>query len=726
MSKLYLQIAVPKPIRRLFIYSLPADWPGPAPKPGARVKIPFGRQTLIGVLVSTHSDKPDFAVKDIAQVIDEAPLLDDHCLKLLAWAAQYYCHPVGDVIATALPSRLRQGKPAVRQPGQVWQSLAHDDIQKCLARSPKQRAVYEFIDTHSPCRADQLDAAFENWRHSLRALLDKSLIEVAPTTVTTHDQTESPHTLNPSQAASLSCLKDRAHEYGCHLLFGITGSGKTEVYLQLAEYILQQGKQILIMVPEIGLTPQLARHFERRFQQPLAIMHSGLSDGERQNAWLAAQSGKARMIIGTRSAVFVPMQNPGLIILDEEHDASFKQMDGFRYSARDVAIKRASMLDIPVLLGSATPSIESLQNALQKRFSLLKLEQRATRANTPDIFHISMKNQSLSAGLTKLARQAIDAELQAGGQVLVFLNRRGYAPALVCEQCGWIEECHHCDIRMTWHKRKRHLSCHVCNHEQAVPAQCPDCGHTQFYPLGQGTERLEEFLQQQFPQAGVIRIDRDTTRRKHAFENMIRDIRSGRHRILIGTQMLAKGHHFPQVGTVIILDADNGLYGLDFRSQEHMAQLITQVAGRAGRESRHGKVYIQTWHPEHPFFKSLHSQSYGDFAQELLVERQSTQMPPFSYLALLRAEASHRPPLETFMTFAQQLSTSRDPSIECLGPAMAPLERKAGHYRMQLLFKSPQRQLLHRQLHALIGQLDDSALGKKVRWSVDIDPYDLY
>ncbi len=727
MKTLYLQIAIPKPLRQVFDYRLPDDWNGSPPMPGSRIKVPFGRQSLIGILITTHTNPPDFAVKPIEEVIDETPLLDPHLLELLSWSSNYYLHPIGDVFATALPARLRQGKTATKQTADHWRTTDSPDAEQSLARSPRQRAIYDFITANNPCSAEQLNEAFENWRQGLRALLDKSLIEAVDiSTLKARTDTRDPLSLNKAQVSALQQLKEQAHHFSCHLLFGITGSGKTEVYLQLTQYLLDQDKQILILVPEIGLTPQLSQHFQQRFNVPIALMHSGLSDGERQNTWLAASSGEARIIIGTRSAVFVPLAQPGLIILDEEHDSSFKQMDGFRYSARDVAIKRASSLDIPILLGSATPSFESLNNANEGRFKLLTLNERATQANPPDIFHVDMRNQKLQGGLTSLSLNAIDTELEAGGQVLVFLNRRGYAPALVCDHCGWIAECTHCDIRMTWHKRNSRLSCHVCNHESPVPQSCPDCGHEHFYPLGQGTERLEEFLQERYPDAGAVRIDRDSTRRKNAFESIIRNIRSGQHRILIGTQMLAKGHHFPQVGTVIILDADNGLYGLDFRSQEVMAQLITQVAGRAGREARHGKVYIQTWHPEHPFFTSLQSQHYSHFAEQLLKERAVTGMPPYGHLALIRAEASNVAQVEIVMQQIMSFCQQFQHAVELLGPAMAPLERKAGHYRMQLLLKSESRKSLHALLQPLVGFLDESKEAKKVRWSTDIDPYDLY
>lgn len=727
MKTPYLQIAVLRPLRKTLDYRLPCKWNHPIPQPGSRIRVPLGNQSVIGILIATHQKTPDFAVKEIEAVIDERPLLDKHLMELLAWAGNYYLHPIGDVFANALPSRLRRGRAATRQQADCWKINTPGNPGQLLIRAPKQRAIYDFISQHAPCSADKLNQAFDSWRPELRTLLNKSLI-MASSKPVQHNVSCMRQTLslNSAQASVLSSLISASRHYDCHLLFGITGSGKTEIYLQLTDHLLKQGKQVLILVPEIGLTPQLHQQFSQRFQVPAFIMHSSLSDGERQNTWLAAATGKAQIIIGTRSAVFIPLAKPGLIIVDEEHDASFKQMDGFRYCARDIAVKRAYMLDIPILLGSATPSLESLYNVARQRFRLLTLNERATQASCPDIYHVDMRNQRLLGGFAPRTLDAIDAEITQGGQVLIFLNRRGYAPALVCNQCGWTAKCSRCDIRMTWHKQRQRLSCHICSHEISIPATCPDCCHDHFYPLGQGTERLEELLKQRYPDMGVTRIDRDSTRRKNAFETIIREVHAGQHRILIGTQMLAKGHHFPQVGTVIILDADSGLYGLDFRSQERMAQLITQVAGRAGRETRHGRVFIQTWHPRHAFFTSLQSQHYNDFAKMLSKERAITGMPPYGFLALLRAEANRIYRVEAFMNQVTSICQKFNHANEVLGPAMAPLERKAGHYRMQLLFKANTRKSRHELLQPVVSRLDKLKQAKHVRWSIDIDPYDLY
>jgi primosomal protein N' (replication factor Y) len=727
----YLRVAINIPLRKAFDYRLPDHWQAPPPRPGCRLKVPFGRKHEIGILLYCHHDKPPFKLKPIDEVLDYQPLLDNHLLDLLNWVADYYCHAIGEVHIAALPARLRQGKPAEARPLYRWAATTHSvDHTNQLSAAPKQQALYQFIANHRAGRSEsELNESFTQWRAPIKALVKKKLLTQ---TDTRHKPIECQYhepdfQLNEAQQTALHTLLKASGRFINCLLHGVTGSGKTEIYLQATWHMLQQEKQVLIMVPEIGLTPQLIASFESRFTCLIAVLHSGLNDTERLHSWLSARNGDAKIIIGTRSAVFVPLHSPGLMIIDEEHDSSFKQMEGFRYSARDVAIKRASMLDIPILLGSATPSLESFNNVKKDKSSLLHLPDRTGDASHPDIFRVDLRSQKLVSGLAPLALKAIADEIDQGGQVLLFLNRRGYAPTLVCDTCGWIAECHHCDIRMTVHRRDARLRCHVCSHESPLPSNCPDCGSTRLTKLGQGTEKLEDTLQAQFPDAGVIRVDRDSTRRKDAFKQIIQAVRSGEKKILIGTQMLAKGHHFPQVGTVIIIDADNGLYGLDFRAQERMAQLIVQVAGRAGREKRQGKVYIQTWHPDHPFFDALQNLPYDKFADDLLKQREVTGMPPTGYLALLRVESNQMHKTESFIKQASELASNlRNNHMETLGPAIAPLERKAGHFRMQLLIKATHRANLHAFLGPWIAALDAIKSANTVRWSIDVDPYNLY
>ncbi|MAK87456.1 MAG: primosomal protein N', partial [Pseudomonas sp.] len=515
------------------------------------------------------------------------------------------------------------------------------------------------------------------------------------------------------------------------LLEGVTGSGKTEVYLQLIHRVLEAGKQALVLIPEINLGPQTLARFEQRFNARIALLHSNVNDRERLDAWLAARDGEADIIIGTRSALFTPMKNPGLIIIDEEHDASYKQQEGLRYHARDLALLRARQENLPIVLGSATPSLESLHNAHSGRYALLKLTQRAGNAQSPRFLRLDVKSRPLDAGISGPLQQAIGQTLGAGQQVLVYLNRRGFAPTLLCHDCGWLSQCPRCDARMTLHQRHNELRCHHCGHVERPPRNCPDCGKVDLRPVGAGTERAEERLGILFPDYPVLRIDRDSTSRKGAMEQMIGTINRGEPCLLVGTQMLAKGHHFPRVTLVAILDADGGLFSADFRASERMAQLIVQVAGRAGRAEEPGKVIIQTHLADHPLLVQLTEQGYFAFAEQALSERRAAGLPPFSHLALLRAEAQKPGQAEAFLDDAcnlaeQLLDQLQLNGVDLLGPVHAPMERRAGRYRAQLLLQGNARATLHRLMGAWVPMLEQLPGGRAVRWSLDVDPIDLF
>jgi len=535
-----------------------------------------------------------------------------------------------------------------------------------------------------------------------------------------------PPALNAEQQAALDALQASLGTFGVSLLDGVTGSGKTEVYLGLIDAVLARGEQALVLVPEIGLTPQLLARFRARFAVPIAVLHSGLSDRERLDAWLAAREGEACIVIGTRSAVFTPLARPGVIILDEEHDASFKQQEGFRYSARDVAVKRGQLEGIPVLLGSATPSLETLHNARQGRYAHHRLSERAGIAEPPQVAVLDVRAQPMNHGLSMALVNAVRRHLEADGQVLLFLNRRGYAPTLLCHECGWVATCRRCDAHMTLFAGQRRLRCHHCGAERPADPACPACGSEALRPLGAGTERLEEALQGLFPDTGIARIDRDTTRRKGAMQAMLDEVHAGRARILVGTQMLAKGHHFPEVTLVGLIDIDQGLFSADFRATERMAQLITQVAGRAGRAERPGQVLIQTHHPEHPLLQRLLAEGYAAFAQAALEERRQANLPPYSYLALLRAEAADPSLPLAFLQHARELAEGLGARGVQLGPIPAPMERRAGRVRAQLLLQAAQRGALHRLLAPWLLQLEGDKLGRKVRWSLDVDPQEMF
>lgn len=730
VHKTILRIAVPSPLYRSFDYLLPAGITPQALQPGMRVRVPFGRRTIIGILLAVTTESPvaTHKLKHALAVLDSIPVLDSDVLSMVEWASDYYHHPIGDALTAALPVLLRQGEPPEATGIPAWRLTAAGRTidAATLARAPRQQAVMSTLHEHSPGLArSALDAS----AGVLRTLEEKGWIEAFSLEPATDSSmaTASPHTLNPAQQHAVDAILERYGRFAPFLLDGVTGSGKTEVYLTLVEHALSRQQQALVLVPEIGLTPQLVDRFRQRFPVPLAVLHSGLSDRERLTAWQLARTGMAPVIIGTRSAIFTPLPRPGLIVVDEEHDASLKQQDGFRYSARDLAIWRARQLDIPVVLGSATPSLESLLNVEQKRYQRLDLPERTGIARPPGFSLIDIREQRLEDGLSAPLLKRMQEHLDANGQVLLFLNRRGFAPTLMCYGCDWVAECRRCDARMTWHQRDNRLHCHHCGSQRPVDRVCPSCQGTELHPVGQGTERVEQALAEHFPEFENIRIDRDTTRRKGELDRLLERARTGASRILLGTQMLAKGHHFPDVTLVGILDADHGLFSTDFRASERMAQLIVQVAGRAGRHERPGEVLIQTCHPEHPLLQLLITQGYPAFARAALAERNMAGMPPVTSMALLRAEA---PAADTAMGFLaaiqERIGKIGLPGIDVWGPVPATMERRAGRFRAQLLLQAKRRGDLQRLLSTLVRQLEQTREARQVRWSVDVDPVDTY
>jgi primosomal protein N' (replication factor Y) (superfamily II helicase) len=661
-----LQIAVPAPLFQAFDYLPPAGVDAHTLRPGLRLRVPFGRGRRVGVLLGAAAQTEVSAarLKRALEILDDEPVLPPDLLELCRWAADYYHHPLGEVLATALPTRLREGGPLR------------------AARSRK---------TAQPTNEPGL-----------------------------------PPPLNPEQAQALAQVRESLGRFQPLLLEGVTGSGKTEVYLQAISEVVAQGRQALVLVPEIGLTPQFVARFRARLGAGLALAHSGLADGERLNAWLAARSGEAAVVIGTRSAVFTPLPRLGLVVIDEEHDASYKQQEGFRYSARDLAIRRAQQAGVPVLLGSATPSLESLHNAQAGRYRLLHLKQRAGAAEHPPMHLIDVRGQHLREGLSNALIAHVRRHLEAGGQALLFLNRRGFAPTLLCHSCGWVADCKRCDAHMTLHRAHDKLRCHHCGAERPPEPACPHCRSNDLLAVGQGTERVEQALQELFPGVGLARIDRDTTRRKGALDRLLDEVHSGQARLLIGTQMLAKGHDFPEVTLVGVLNADAGLFSADFRAPERMAQLITQVAGRAGRASRPGEVYIQTHQPQHPLLNQLIRAGYRAFAEAALEERREAGYPPYGHLALLRAESVQPAAAMQFLEEAAALARATLPkALELWGPVPAPMERRAGRVRAQLLLQSDTRKPLHALLREWVPQLDRLPAARRARWSLDVDPQDL-
>jgi primosomal protein N' (replication factor Y) len=728
-----LRVAINAPLSRLFDY-LPG--PGTMPAPGSRVRVPFGRRTQTGIVMETGtgSDFPINKLKRVRDTLDEAPLLSSEDLWLIRFVSDYYHHPVGEVAAAAIPALLRQGKPL--EPSRKCLTLTiagrDQDTAAIGKRAPKQAALLELVADNDPIDFDALDEMLPGWRRAAKALADKGLTETlecadeadADAGLANVEQQAGP-ALNADQRKALETMRE-GDGFRVTLIDGVTGSGKTEVYLHLISEAIDAGRQVLVLAPEIGLTPQLVRRFRSRLGIEPVLLHSGLTDTDRLSAWRSARNGHARLIVGTRSAIFVPLRKPGLIIVDEEHDSSLKQQEGLRYSARDMAIARGKKLDIPVVLGSATPSLESLQRCHEDAYRHVRLPVRAGGALQPLMRLVDLGRYDAVDGLSEPVVRAIETNLASGGQVLVFLNRRGFAPTLICSGCGRIAECTRCDSRMTVHAASNLLKCHHCGAQRSVESECPDCA-AQCRPLGQGTERLEDTLRSRFPNQVITRIDSDSTRLKGTMSKALTMATTGEARILVGTQMLSKGHHFPNLTLVAVVNADQGLFSTDFRGSERLAQGLVQVAGRAGRVKRQGEVIIQTAFPAHPFWKELMTHGYHGIAEAVLAERQSAMWPPFSRLALIRATAVARDDAHGFLHAARQAADAAAiPEVRILGPVSAPMERKAGRYRAQLLLQSTNRGNLHRLLGTLRSTMEGSPAARRVRWSIDVDPIELF
>lgn len=716
-------VAVPAPLYNAFDYRVGDEL---TIHPGMRLRVPFGARQVTGIALEEPRPAPREAAasrkyKAVAEVLDAEPLLPEELLELCRFAAGYYQHPLGEVLATALPSALRAGGDAALKAPQALRitPAGREAIAALPKRSRAQRALLECLAT-APTARDALPA------HSpaaLRKLLQQRWIEwFEPSAPATTREAAPP--LTAEQAEALRALRE-ANGFHVTLLEGITGSGKTELYLQRAADVLAAGRQVLVLVPEIGLTPQLAGRFLRRFGAGVVSYHSAMPDGERAQAWLAARAGRARIVIGTRSAAFVPLPELGLVVVDEEHDGSFKQHEGLRYSARDLAIVRAQRAKVPVILGSATPSLETQQNARTGRYGHARLSRRVHSVASPTVRMLDIRSRPLDHGMSAPLLEAVGRHLDAGGQALLFINRRGYAPVLLCHDCGWQAQCGQCDARMTLHRGRGRLACHHCGAEQAVPARCGQCQGKALLPAGHGTERIEIGLREAFPGKRIERFDSDRFRRRGELERLLADIGSGAIHILVGTQLLAKGHDFAGLSLVGILDVDQALYGNDFRALERMGQLVTQVAGRAGRVGQPSEVILQTHEPRHPELLCLLEGGYAALAERLLKHRKVLGLPPFSHLALLRAEA---PALAGAMRFLTEARGALAPgaAVQVLGPVPAPMERLAGRYRAQLLLQSSSRAALQKTLAAAVPGLDRLPSARKVRWSVDVDPIDLF
>jgi primosomal protein N' (replication factor Y) len=738
-DSIILRVAIPRPFHQLLDYQISGEV---LPVPGCRVRVPLGGSSAVGIVISQREASDIENLKSVDKVIDSEPLLPGDTLELLQWASRYYHHPIGEVCQNAIPVSLRGERQAPKM--QIWYACSSDKnvtgdamsdaVSKKLSRSPRQRELFRAVyDSPKGMTEQEIRVQFGSGGKNLLKQLKKKGVVAAV------DKSEIPESssrlvksvtgfqLTDEQVDCLAKVNDiNNNKPSAILLHGITGSGKTEIYLRALEPVLEKGRQALVIVPEIGLTPQLLKRFEVHFpQHRIAVLHSGLAGGERMHAWLAAKAGIADILIGTRSAVFTPIKNLGMIIVDEEHDTSLKQQEGFRYHARDLAVKRAHDLGVSIIMGSATPSLESLYNVERGQYHYLRLNRRPGSIVPPTIALHDIRGLSVEAGIAPPLLKEIRQHLQQGNQVMLFLNRRGFAPAMFCPQCGWHAQCQRCDANMTYHASQQKLICHHCDNEQSAVMKCPSCGNVHITTKGQGTERVERVLQGYFPNYPVVRIDRDTTRRKGQLQGKLEELRKGEPTILIGTQMLAKGHDFPDITLVGILDVDQSLFSTDFRAWERLAQLIIQVAGRAGRAEKKGHVILQTTQPEHPLFHTLLSKGYPAIARQVLEERSNWHFPPYAHQVLIRSNA---PEMQHALAFLEQVRGSiegrQSSDMGLLGPAPSPIEKRSDRYRAQLLITASKRTELHALLDHIVSRSKDYKKKGKVRWSIDVDPMD--
>ncbi|MCC5098653.1 primosomal protein N' [Xanthomonas campestris] len=733
-----LRVALPVPLPQLFDYLPPQDTDVDGlDRVGCRVRVPFGPRELIGVVVERGQQPSAEGLRVALDWCDDTPLLVDELARSLHWLARYTHAPLGEAQASALPGPLRRGEPLADTHAWAWQLTEAGRTGAGSLRAGSRPALLAALLLAGPLAEEPLEQQLPQWREAARNLAKRGYAErVAVAADTLPARPGTGPQLNDEQQAATDAIR-AGSGFATYLLDGVTGSGKTEVYLQAIADCLAAGKQALVLVPEIGLTPQTLGRFRARLGVPVHALHSGLSDGERARVWAAAWRGEAKLIVGTRSAVFTPLPNAGLIVIDEEHDGSYKQQDGIRYHARDFALVRGKALDVPVILGSATPSLESLHNAYSGRYRHLRLSRRAGDARPPRVRVLDVRKRPLKDGLSPEVLAGIGATLARGEQVLVFKNRRGYAPVLLCHDCGWTAACQRCSTPlhqtpMTVHAGGRRLQCHHCGARQPAPLACPACASLALQPQGIGTERLEERLVEAFPEAPVVRIDRSTTQRRDALETQLARLGTDAG-ILVGTQILAKGHDLPRLTMVVVVGIDEGLFSADFRAAEKLAQQLIQVAGRAGRADRPGEVWLQTHHPEHPLLQTLVNGGYHAFADAELQQREAAGFPPFAHLALFRAEAKDVAAANQFLIAVRALVGAQTPApspalapVECYGPMPAPMPRRAGFQRTQLLLSAAQRSALHRVLDAQMPAIHALPQARRVRWSLDVDPIDLY
>ncbi|ASV33744.1 primosomal protein N' [Candidatus Hamiltonella defensa] len=730
---LIVKIALPIPLNRTFDYCLAMNMPHPAI--GARVKVPFGHRKAIGIVTSLSQSSAVSLekLKNIEAILDDQSLFSDSLWQTLYWASQYYHYSIGEVLFHAIPLLLREGKQAKFEPVLHWvatekgQTISIDALHK----APKQQKAMNQL-LQGPIYHHEVNSLGFT-QNTFQALQKKGLSLLCAQEIQSSDwrskikkmKGENRLQLNSEQIEAIKRIHHQNKQFVVWLLAGVTGSGKTEVYLRVLENLLIEGRQALVLVPEIGLTPQIVDRFRERFDVPIDVLHSGLNHKQRLSVWLKARSGEVAIVIGTRSALFTPFAQLGIIVIDEEHDGSYKQQEGWCYQARDLAVFRAKKENIPIVMGSATPALETLRNVELGKYQKLVLSQKAVQTQLVKQKFIDIKGLPLTSGLCQPLLKKMQQHLQANNQVMLFLNRRGYAPVLLCHECGWIAECLHCDHYYTLHQNSQKLRCHHCNRQSQLLSQCPRCDSTHLMPVGVGTEQLESTLLSLFPNVPITRIDRDTTRKKGVLEKYLSHIHEGGARILIGTQMLSKGHHFSDVTLVGLLDVDGALFSSDFRAAERFSQLYIQVAGRAGRAKKAGEIFLQTHHPEHPLLQTLLGKGYDAFAKEALEERKKALLPPYTYHIIIRSQDNDNEQAPIFLQRVRDIFESdslKDIDLWVMGPVPALFSKRNGRFQWQLLLQHPSRKQLQQLVNRCNPLLLSLALNQKIRWSLDVDP----
>jgi len=716
-------------MRQLFSYL----YSGATLKPGVRVQVPFGKRKLVGVVVANRQRPPDnIKLREVIAVLDGAPSFSQNLMQLIGWTAAYYHQPVGEVWRAAMPAVLRKGLSQthgllerVYAPG-----VRPEDWKHQLKRAPLQRSVMDvFVDKDVEKTHTQLLKKVPGSGAAISALLNKNYLscenKIAP--VATVPGNHKPNTLTPGQTRAYQSLSQHYEGFRCQMLEGITGSGKTEVYFSLIDRCLAQEQQVLVLVPEIALTDQLYSRFRQRFGSRVVQVHSAMSDATRYRHWWDIARGSVKVVLATRSGIFLEFKRLGLIIVDEEHDLSYKQHEGVRYHARSVAIKRAQIHDIPVVLGSATPALETVQNVNAGRYQHVQLKQRVGASELPIIELLDLNQAKPESGLSRVAIEAISTTLGHNQQVLVFINRRGYAPVLYCPSCQWMAQCKRCDAKMTLHQNSLVLQCHHCGAKRGVPVSCDACGAQELITLGEGTQKIEESLQALFPQANIQRFDRDELNTARKLQHAMDKVHAHEVDILVGTQLLSKGHDFSKVSLVLVINADQGLHSLDFRAPELLVQQLIQVAGRAGRGTEKGRVLIQTYLPQHPSLLAVKHYRYTEFADIELQQRKLANFPPFAHMALWRARGQKADALMQFLDSLARHGRSIQPSDTfCYDPVKSTMFKRGGQYHAQLLISAQQRSALHHWLACWIERVEQDKFARRIKWSIDVDPVSLF